>query len=954
MSKTVINNGNLKVKRKYLLKRFRLCLTGVFFLFFIFLINTDLLSDDYGTLWGVTIDSDNQPLPGVQIIISHKEQGVITTRISNPNGSFVIPGLSPGCYSASFEAQGYHPLAQDEVFLEPSQSLYLKIILTTDEKSQMSTSQLLRIDYTNCLQQTVLDESQIHNSPSAHNVWFLVENYDLSATTNRIDVGGLWGTIPALFSSRGSISWTQNVYLLNGLDVTDPYWTGKPLFYPDFYSLSYTQLINAGHPSQALSPGGFFNLFTFDGSDRFQGSVQTFFIEKKLQSSNISPALEEEGIYDSHSFNNMVDGNIRLSGPVIPEKLSFFTSLSSSHISRDLAEFDQDDNSSVYSGLFSLKYRYSGSTLRFLWTGQKISHPSFGAGRNIPFITTSDLREIYNVFQLIWSSRILKNHHLKAGISIAHGNSQADFQEESKFPHELEILKDIPSKNGPLAYLDKRSSITFLLKAESYFVDFFKTSHKLQYGFQLQRGFSSSQKEIQDNLHLHFFQGNPLEMIRYNTPLQHEESATHLNFFFQDTILLSSFLSFYLGANLAYSKGLIPDQLPESSLTDETDFNRDENSEIDWLNVSPRLGLIIPLGKSKASALKISLARYYHTLPLYYLTYGNPNALGGLAYVWQDKNDDRQFQEGEQGNILRREGAYFSSIDPDLKRPYTDELSIAYTYTFSSKWYFSIAGFYRETRNLIETTNIGVPFSDYDEVKIFDKGDDRVIDTPDDFTFTVYNQKQETLGNDFFFLTNADSDKRVSRYYGLDLYLVKKFSEKFTFFLSLTATEAPGTTSPGNTEWENDDGVVGSLYDNPNSLINARGRMRFDRAYTGRLGFNYLAPFGIRLACTIKYYDGQPFTRKIIVQGLNQGPFYFQAFPRGVARYEYNRTVEARLEKIFTIQNTKLRLIIDVFNLINRGLATEENEWTSPEFPLRYATEIQSPRVFRLGLAYEF
>ena len=32
-----------------------------------------------------------------------------------------------------------------------------------------------------------------------------------------------------------------------------------------------------------------------------------------------------------------------------------------------------------------------------------------------------------------------------------------------------------------------------------------------------------------------------------------------------------------------------------------------------------------------------------------------------------------------------------------------------------------------------------------------------------------------------------------------------------------------GTTSPGNTEWENDDGVVGTLYDNPNTLINAQG-----------------------------------------------------------------------------------------------------------------------------------
>jgi hypothetical protein len=55
-----------------------------------------------------------------------------------------------------------------------------------------------------------------------------------------------------------------------------------------------------------------------------------------------------------------------------------------------------------------------------------------------------------------------------------------------------------------------------------------------------------------------------------------------------------------------------------------------------------------------------------------------------------------------------------------------------------------------------------------------------------------------------------------------------------------------------------------------------------------------------------------------------------------------------------TLGKTQLRIILDAFNLLNRGLATEENEWTGPEYPLRYATEIQSPRVFRLGLVYEF
>jgi hypothetical protein len=104
----------------------------------------------------------------------------------------------------------------------------------------------------------------------------------------------------------------------------------------------------------------------------------------------------------------------------------------------------------------------------------------------------------------------------------------------------------------------------------------------------------------------------------------------------------------------------------------------------------------------------------------------------------------------------------------------------------------------------------------------------------------------------------------------------------------------------------------------------------------------------------MKYYDGQPFARKIVVTGFRQGPFYVMAHPRGVARYEFNMTHDLRLQRSFRIGRAALRVILDGFNIFNQPLATEENEWTGPDFPLRFATEIQSPRIFRLGLSYEF
>jgi len=65
-------------------------------------------------------------------------------------------------------------------------------------------------------------------------------------------------------------------------------------------------------------------------------------------------------------------------------------------------------------------------------------------------------------------------------------------------------------------------------------------------------------------------------------------------------------------------------------------------------------------------------------------------------------------------------------------------------------------------------------------------------------------------------------------------------------------------------------------------------------------------------------------------------------------------TVDLRLEKTLTWKKGTLRLFLDGFNILNRNLSTAQNEWTGPDYPLRNATEIQSPRVVRAGLNFEF
>jgi hypothetical protein len=896
-----------------------------------------LPAQNMNSIRGTVENADGSPFPGAEISFSTITGDRTWRSSSDAKGRFHIMGLPQGRFIIACEAGGASLAEGTGLDFAASRSLFVKLKLVSRVPGGGIVIDTVLHDPDDLASATAIDESQMRLLPSGNSIWSLIENQDFSATTNRIDVGGLWNGLPGLFSARGSASWTQNEFRLNGMSVTDPYSGGLPLLYPDFHSLQSVRLENAGHSALSNTPGGVLDLATKEGGGEYRGTVSAFFSNKVLSSSNITPALQKEGLLENHTLNDSLDAHFDLSGPLVPGKLFFYTSWTGLKVSRNIADFAGDDKSSVYSGLAKLRYEAGRSSWSFLWTGQAVKNPTYGAGRNVPFAATLDQKDTYNVFQSTGTFILGDRHVLALGAGFSRADNRSRFQDDARGQHGIEVFRNLVTGPASAAGQGRRELLTFFARGEFMGMTG-PTSHRFEYGGEVKRSASKSLEEVRDNIHVRFFEGLPLEVVKFNSPGEHRESSLDASAFVQETLTLPGHFSAMIGLNVNYTDGKVSGG----------------KTGVRWLHAAPRVGLVIPFTRSGKTAVKAFAGRNYFGLPLSYLTYGNPNAPGGLAYSWQDKNRDGLFEDGETGTLLRREGPFYAGIDPSLKRPHTDELSVGIAHQSGRGLTISLTGYLRETRDLVETLNTGVPFTSYEPRVVTDIGDDRVPGNYDDLSFLLYDQSESTLGKDFLLLTNPGSDQRYSRYKGLDLVLLKRTSRRFAYFVSLTATEATGTTSPGNTERENDDGVVGALYDNPNTLVNAKGRMRFDRAYTGRIGLAVRLPLDLQLGYIMKYYDGQPFARKIVVTGFRQGPFTIMAHPRGVSRYEFNMTHDLRLQRSFRIGRAALRVILDGFNIFNQHLATEEYEWTDPDFPLRFATEIQSPRVFRLGLSYEF
>jgi hypothetical protein len=151
---------------------------------------------------------------------------------------------------------------------------------------------------------------------------------------------------------------------------------------------------------------------------------------------------------------------------------------------------------------------------------------------------------------------------------------------------------------------------------------------------------------------------------------------------------------------------------------------------------------------------------------------------------------------------------------------------------------------------------------------------------------------------------------------------------------------------------ENDAAVLGDVFINPNSRVHAQGRLFTERGYTIKTAVSYQFPHDATFGMIARYQDGQHFARMVIQPGLNQGAEAVRAFRNGRTRFTYSMTVDARLQKSWTIGGPRLAAIVDAYNVLNQALEVEEFSVTGATS--RLTSAVQPPRVVQIGLRLSF
>ena len=780
-----------------------------------------------------------------------------------------------------------------------------------------------------------------------------------------------------VFSLEG-MSWTANRFTVEGMTANDPYQPGRPVALPDPGGVNEVRLFGSFSGSgPALS-------YTFrQPVSTWHGSGTMFATAGALFSDNLPAPGAQAQLQTPSRFHRFVDANAQAGGNVTRWLDVFFSGTGrwaaqtpppADTLPGNIKSWD------LYTTMRASIHPNAANHFDVLVVGARANDFGWSLpqalealdGRRAapPILPQSDLREEDHLdfVQLGWTRNLFGgDFQLRYGYTTTHIDTVAD-------QHLPASYLDIAIQHLELAYVDLASGSTHggpLLQTQAV-----KPQHEgravwrrgnLQHngiGHTLTLTSTIGRSEAENrflnppNAIVTTADGQPDSVTLLHTPRTTFEDVGHFTFAADDQIRLGKNVSLDAGLSFAASNGSLPAQGPP---TDGRQFQFPAQSNlIAWRNAAPRAAIAWQPRGATPLVVRAGYSRFFYPLAGRYLDYGNPNGLSGDEYRWVDANQNGQFFYDEATTLLRRFGGAVSTVDPNLKSPYDDEFFASAEWKLAGGFFVRARAFRRIEKDRIAALNTGVPFSAYQPVAIVDPGPDGRSGTADDRLLTVYQQDPATFGQDHFLLTNPSGLRMDQR----GVVAEGGFQKRgISAQGSLYVGKSWGPTNPGNDIWENDPGVVGSLYADPNTLINASGSPAMDRSFAGKVWVFFPTPHrfgGLEIMNTAVFLGGYPYARRLLVTGLAQGPFMMDATPRGGPQgsrtdpvYDWNLKVSRSFE-MHVLRKGTLRVSAEVFNVLNLGARLRVADVTGPQFLQNLPLEMQPPRFVRGAIAWEF
>jgi hypothetical protein len=905
----------------------------------------------HGKITGLVSDPTGAVIPGVTVTVEGPNLMGTRAVTTLDNGAYLFEVLPPGSYDLTFSLSGFKTALRKGIVVSAGFTATVNVSLEVGAVAETVTVLEANpvVDVKAVSTTTSFDIPLLQEIPSGRDPWSTVAQAP-GATLTTYDVGGSESYQQASMSLHGSKP-GQHVYAVNGLNMNWPGGNGgATAFYFDHDSLSEFQLVSDHAPAEVGVGGTYMNMVVRSGGNEVHGNVAAYYATRALNSDNIPKSLRDRGILVGLPINMARDTTVNVGGPFVRDRLWWFASYRRYDINESVLSVRRRMGGNVADinhqtdGVVRLDYSVTPKNkLNFNWLYNS-QNRFFRRSTAFEFVDDQAAwRQIEPAYILMgqWVTFPTNNLAIDSRLGYLRLLFPLGYQPTVK-PTDLSVA------DLTLSTLTGAAQNNFLNPAQhweaastaSYFVGRPSLgTHNFRIGYEWGTYRNGNWFDANGAINVFFNNNVPLRVDLLNVPVRAKSITHQSSLFFQDAWTMRRTT---INFGLRYDRFIAfnpAQRSPAGLYFPERTFARSPDL-ITWNNIAPRVGVAFDIFGRGHAVIKASYSRFYLIEGTRLAEAVNPNNLGGESRIWANPSGDRIPKPSEFGPVIGRFGGIVSRIDPNLKRPYSDQVGVGYEHQIYRDLRLGVQYFFRKHKRLISRRNLAVTPDQYTPVP-----------TTNPLTgqsMAIFSQSAATVGRADFLFTNIP-ELNDNVYHGVEITATKRMSDRWQLLTGLTIQRYKGTF---------DLGLVDD-FNNPNLNINrANSRLDLDATYVGKIVGTYEFPYGITTSLNYRHFTGQPVLvtnlfRNSPATPLNQGFVNVALLPRGQRRLDSVNQVDVRAGKIFRYREAvRIEALVDVFNLGNASPVTSMVTLFGPVF--QRPSKILNPRLARLGLRISF
>ena len=949
-----------------------------------------------GTISGRVADAQNLSIPGATVAVIGP-QGT-KTAVTDAEGRFSVPFLTPGMYTVRAELEGFRSVEQRNVNVSLGQRVGLNLTMeigALTETVEVTVAAPV-VDTSTTTIGGVLGADLLNSAPVGRKMTdalYLVPGVSSGGEVGRAN--------PSVAGGSG----LENQYIVDGTNITNAGYGAIGSYSIVFGSLGSgvtydfvkeIQVKTGGYEAEyGQATGGVVNVVTKSGSNDFSGSAFGYFRPEALESTwtpLVLPNLTQ--VAANRTGTHVNDTGFEMGGPIYRDRAFFFGALNpqwetetfiglpGSPLRELLGEVDRNRNALTYSGKATFQMGGNHSL-----TASVFGDPSegeLGPQRKAAF-RRADTKGFSSIDygghnQIVKYDGVMSPNWLLEA-SYAHAMNKL---EETPSANEWQFTDRTVSPNlssGGIGFFEANEGTNhqYQVKATGLFGD-----HQLRAGFGFEqidylqgsnrtgptlvtsdgtRTATGAQVQILPAPELP--SGRLYRIVRSNFQAFRETEQQYLNFFAQDT--------WQVGNHLVIRPGIRYEQ--QKLVGNLEDFKWNNN----W---APRIGASYdPVGDGR-SKIYGNWGRFFAKVPNDLAA----RALSADAGVTRDDYYDAALTQPIPAGTLAAgttthyltAGLNAADFDPDSKSTYLDETLVGVEHEILPGLNLGVRYVHREFGRVLEDVGTA-PMISY------------VLDVPglDSVEYFITNPSRNTPVVAAPPGFNISFEEAIHDYDAVEVTADKRFADRWGLQASYRWSRLYGTFEGFyRNDNEQSDPAITSLFDFPindpsytalgGPLEGFRGDIRYlgalgagplpnDRTHQGKLYGNYSFDNGLNLGLGMFVSSGSPLTA-LAANPAYDSPGEIPETPRGggfqtidgfKTRTPVESSFDLHADYRLRLGNQRLVLLADVFNVFDQQAVLNYDHYTessftalNPDFgrPFRY----QTPRQVRMGVRFQF